>query len=314
MKNKATDNPGPCIFTLDLEEWFCSHSEEAPEIGGVEKWPSYEHRAHLIVPRLLDYLAETSVRATFFVLGWYAERHPDIVRRIQHAGHAIGCHTYWHRNLFHLDENQLRDDLRHGKTILEDITGLEMDSFRAPNFSIYERNLWALKVIAEEGFRYDSSIFPAPRFDGGIPGFPSCPVKIEIDGLSLYELPTSIVSFFGKDLPIFGGGYFRIVPDLFINAGIRQLGRENRPVVFYFHPFDFDYEAPVFRYKFVNRFRRYANRRTLYGRVHRLLESRNWAVMDEYLSSLSYCSTPVEIKGLKVYKAIDDNSDSAPSS
>jgi polysaccharide deacetylase family protein (PEP-CTERM system associated) len=292
---------------VDIEEWFCQHTEEAPELGGVEMWPTYEHRVHLILPRLLDYLAETGVKATFFVVGWYAERHPDVIRRIQQAGHAIGSHTYWHRSLFLLDENQLRDDLRHCKTILEDITGTEIDTFRAPNFSIYEHNLWALRVIAEEGFRYDSSIFPAPRFDGGIPGFPSCPVKIEIDGLSLYELPTSIVSFFGKDLPIFGGGYFRIVPDLFINAGIRQLGRENRPVVFYFHPFDFDHQAPVYVYKFVNRFRHCTNRKSLYGRVHRLLESHKWVAMDEYLSSLSYSSTPVEFKGLKVYKAIGDN-------
>jgi len=291
------------IFTLDLEEWFCSHTEEVPEIGGFEKWPDHEERAHIVVPKVLEVLEETGVKATFFVLGWYAERKPEIIRRVKEAGHTIGCHTYAHRNLFHFDEAGLREDLRRSKAILEDITGYEVTSFRAPSFSIKRENIWALRVLAEEGFQYDSSIFPALRFDGGIPGFPPGPARIEIEGVSLYEFPISTFKLGGSTLPLFGGGYYRLAPDFLIKFGIRRLQQSGTPAMFYFHPYDFDGDQSVFPYSPLSRFRRYVRRRSLLKRVRRLLISREWALLPEHLSSLEYETEPQDFDGIKVFAA-----------
>src|SRR5262249_8121285 len=157
-------------------------------------------------------LAEAGAHATFFVLGWVAERHPRLVRSIRAAGHEVGCHSYWHRLIYDLTPEQFRRDLREGLDVLEDILGEPVTCFRAPSFSITRRSLWALATLIEEGVRIDSSIYPTHHDRYGIPGTPLAPHRIEREAGGLWEFPPPVLRRLGYPLPLGGGGYFRLFP------------------------------------------------------------------------------------------------------
>ncbi len=231
------------LVSFDVEEWF--HVLDSSAVPPEEDWDSLPARAPYQVQRVLDLLAARGTRATFFVLGWFARRHPGVVRDIAASGHEVASHSDRHPLLYSLSRPAVMQELRAGKDILEQILGDEVLGFRAPGFSIRPENAWALDCVAEAGFAYDSSLFPAPRAHGGMPGVRPEPHLLETpSGARLAEVPVSTVRFAGRSFPFGGGGYFRIAPVRLTLALARLAERQGRPFVSYLHPRDLDPDVP----------------------------------------------------------------------
>lgn len=229
-------------LSIDVEEYFQVHAFE--EVIRREDWEKYESRVETNTSWVLDILAETGTRATFFILGWIAERHPTLVRRIQDAGHEVASHGYAHCLIYHQTPQQFRSDLQRSLDIIRDITGEKVFGFRAPSFSVTKHSLWALDVVQECGLRYDSSIYPArPLVHNryGLPGAPRAPHMIRS---GLWEFPMTIVHWLGRDFPIGGGGWLRHYPYALTRWGLRRANAEGRPAIVYLHPWEVDPEQP----------------------------------------------------------------------
>jgi polysaccharide deacetylase family protein (PEP-CTERM system associated) len=224
-------------ITVDLEDWY--QGLEIPR----ECWHGYESRVVSSARRLLSLLAETDVRATFFTLGDVAERHPDLVREISNAGHEIGTHGESHEFVYRLTPDSFRAEISRMAAVLCDLTGREVLGHRAPFFSVTRESLWALDVLAELGFRYDSSIFPVHNYRYGIPDAPRWPHRVSATN-RLVEFPISTWRVLGTNLPIAGGAYFRIYPYAITRMGLRSLNRAGHPAVFYLHPWELDPDHP----------------------------------------------------------------------
>src|SRR5713226_1944569 len=217
-------------LTFDVEEYF--HAEAFSGVVRPEHWPALESRVVASTERLLDLLDDAATSATFFVLGWVAERHPTLVRDIHGRGHELACHGYGHQMIMRLTRLQFAEDLRRAKAAIEDAAGTAVIGYRAPTFSVIRQTLWSLEVMLEAGFRYDSSIFPivhdrygipdAPRFAHRIPIFVNR-IPIVGSGCAMPELPLSTLSVFGQRLPVAGGGYFRLLPYVLTRRAIRHL-------------------------------------------------------------------------------------------
>ncbi len=227
-------------LTVDVEDWYQS-IESIP----FERWPRYEDRVEVGVNLLLDLFARHGVTATFFILGWIAERHPDMVRRIAGQGHEIATHGYSHRFLYNLGPETFREELRRSVDVLEAITGEKVLGHRASAWTVTPETDWALDILLEEGLAFDSSITPFRTYLNGYPGFPEGPsVARERDGRRLCEFPYALARFMGRSVPAGGGFYTRLLPWRVIAAGIRQVNRSGRPFVFYVHPWDLDVDQP----------------------------------------------------------------------
>jgi polysaccharide deacetylase family protein (PEP-CTERM system associated) len=222
--------------------------------------------------RVLELFAEANVHATFFVLGWVATRFPQLVRQISDLGHEVASHGYHHQLLYHLMPDQFREDLRASKSVLEAVTGKPVLGFRAPSYSIIESSLWALDILIEEGYEYDASIFPIHHDRYGIPYAPRhCHVMERASG-NILEVPGSTVQVGNFNLPIGGGGYFRLLPYAWTYWGIRRVNDvERRPVTFYFHPWEIDPDQPRFIVPRATRMRHYGGLKQTRGRLTRLL-------------------------------------------
>ncbi|MES1255870.1 MAG: XrtA system polysaccharide deacetylase, partial [Acidobacteriota bacterium] len=235
-------------------------------------WDTLESRVVANTGRLLDLFARSGVTATFFVLGWVAERFPALVRQIAAAGHEIASHGYNHELVYSLTPQQFREDVRAAKRRLEDAGGVPVLGYRAPSFSIVESSLWALDVLLEEGYTYDASIFPIHHDRYGIPNAERHKHVIERPGGALVEMPASTVRVAGVNLPIGGGGYFRLLPYAWTRWGIRRANQtERRPVVFYLHPWEVDPDQPRFAVGLTTRVRHYTGLSTTLQRLERLL-------------------------------------------
>jgi len=246
-------------LTVDVEDYF--------QVTAFEKhidrdeWPNYGDRIVANTHRILRLLESHEVKGTFFVLGWVAERFPELVRDIHASGHEIGSHSYWHRLIYEQTPQQFREDLRRSRDVLEDATGEAVTAHRAPSFSITERSLWALKILAEEGFLVDSSIFPTRHDRYGIPDAEPRIHRIETSSGPLWEFPPTVFQFARWNLPVGGGGYFRLYP---LPVTVRALARINRtthqPFMFYMHPWEIDPGQPRIRAASrLSRFRHYVN-------------------------------------------------------
>jgi len=284
------------FLTIDVEDYFQVHafSGTIPR----EEWPKYELRVHKNTEHILDILNRHRTKATFFVLGWIAERAPDLVRTIAREGHEIASHGYAHQHIATQSPEEFRKDVRLSRDILESILGKPVKGYRAPTYSITNRTLWALPVLIEEGFRYDSSIFPVRHDYYGIPGAPRAPFKIFLSsGLpknfselrttpveigegaaiavrhgELLELPAATLGVWGFNLPVGGGGYFRLFPYSLIRWGLRHMNGHGGGFVFYLHPWELDPEQPRVRNApLLSRFRHYANLEKTRARFERLL-------------------------------------------
>ena len=270
-------------FTVDVEDYY--HVEAFSDVVRRRDWEKLEVRILVATERLLDLLARHRVRATFFVLGWVAERWPRLVTDCQRAGHELAVHGYDHRPVTAQSATEFREDVRRAKGIIEDVSGSAVLGYRAPTYSVVQETLWALDVLLEEGFRYDSSIFPIVHDRYGIPGAPRFPwIAVRSDGRSLIEFPISTVRLAGRNLPFVGGGYLRHFPPAFVRWGMRRVvERENRPAVVYVHPWELDPEQPRLPASRLTRWRHYRNLHRVEGRLDGLLQEFPFAPMREVL-------------------------------
>lgn len=257
-------------LTIDVEDYFQVSAFDG--LTDPSAWDSLESRVERNTGRLLDILDEYRVKATFFIVGWIAERHPEMVRKISTAGHEIGCHSFLHRRVPELGPEGFRKDTVRAKTILEEITGKPVLGYRAPSYSITKKSLWALDILAELGFAYDSSIFPIHHDLYGIPDAPRFPYALA--GKNMIEYPISTALLFGRKVPVAGGGYFRLFPYPFTRTMLRRINdRERKPFIFYLHPWEIDPAQPRFENAgWKSRFRHYNNLHRTAARFQTLLE------------------------------------------
>jgi polysaccharide deacetylase family protein (PEP-CTERM system associated) len=229
-------------LSIDVEEYF--QVEAVASRIAPEAWTAWPSRVEGATRHLLDLLAAADCRATFFVLGWVAERHRGLIRAIAEAGHEVACHGYHHQHIARLTPAALRADLGRAKAVLEDITGRAVVGYRAPTFSIYGRTLWALDVLVEAGFEYDSSIFPVHHDRYGEPRAPRRPYVIERPAGRIVELPPLTARVAGANLPLAGGGYLRLMPVGAMEWAIRRMNRSGAPAVVYLHPWETEPRQP----------------------------------------------------------------------
>jgi len=274
------------VFTVDVEDYYQVEAFS----GRIERsrWKDFPSRVARNTDALLELLAEKGIKGTFFVLGCVAEAQPDIVRRIHASGHEIASHGYSHRMITKQTPEEFRQETLRSKAILEDITGMEVLGYRAATYSITEDTLWALDVLAAAGFRYDSSIFPVVHDRYGIPGFCRRPCVIETEHGALVEFPITTTRVLGRNLPIAGGGYFRLFPLALSLWGLRRVNREGLPFTFYIHPWEIDPGQPrIDGIGAMTRFRHYVNLSRTQQRLAQLLQNFRFAPMVEVIEGLS---------------------------
>lgn len=271
-------------FTVDVEDYF-QVSALAPYIDRA-RWDSIECRVERNVDRILALLADSGNQATFFTLGWIAERHPDMVRRIAAAGHEVASHGSAHLRATDQSPEEFLDDISRAKKVLEDITGSEVRGYRAPSFSIGHTNPWALDCVARAGYRYSSSIYPVKHDHYGMPDAPRFPFSSR-EGLM--EVPVTTVRVGSRNLPAGGGGYFRLLPYVTSRWLLSQVNRRDRkPAMFYCHPWEIDAEQPrVPGVDPKSRFRHYINLHRTEGRLARLMRDFRWGRMDEVFPEIA---------------------------
>ena len=272
-------------FSIDVEDYF----QVAALSGAIprESWPSREYRVESNTERILSLLEAKHVRATFFVLGWVAERSPGLVKRIAAGGHEIACHGFSHELIYRQSPGLFHEETLRAKSHLEDLIAERVLGYRAASFSITRHSLWALDILLDLGFAYDSSIFPIRHDRYGIPGAAREPGKVAAPSQrTMVEFPMSAARFCGLRIPVSGGGYFRILPYWLTRAGLRQInGREGRPFAFYVHPWEVDPDQPVVKVGALSRFRHYTNLDQCAGRLARLLDDFAFATMREVLTA-----------------------------
>jgi polysaccharide deacetylase family protein (PEP-CTERM system associated) len=331
-------NPILNALTIDLEDYYMVSAFES--VVKREDWHKYESRIERNTHRILEILAEakppstqfktqnsklkiardaaynsppdSGVRATFFCLGWIADKYPGLIREITACGHEIANHGYDHNLVYNMTSSEFREDVRKSKKILEDAAGKEVVGYRAPSYSITAKSLWALPILAEEGYRYDSSIFPIHHDRYGIPDAPRFPFLVDLDGVHgnrevklpdfdnvktvdasmdasngrfIVEYPISTVKLWGLNMPISGGGYMRLFPYGVTKKGLEKINKdEEKPFVIYLHPWELDPEQPRFNdLSALSRFRHYVNLDGTAEKLRRLLSDFTFSSMREVI-------------------------------
>jgi polysaccharide deacetylase family protein (PEP-CTERM system associated) len=272
-------------LTIDVEEYFHAHAYEC--VIDRATWDRLPSRVAANTRRVLGILREHDTRATFFVLGWVAERHPGLVLEIARRGHEIACHGYGHELVYSIGAERFRADLKRARAAIEDAAGTAVEGYRAPSYSITERSLWGLEILAEEGFRFDSSIFPIhhPRY--GIPGFHRQPVRLELDGGGwIDEFPLTTLPIGPLAFPLAGGAYLRFLPGSLFRCGLSRLIAAGEATVLYLHPWEIDPDQPRQPVGLRVRVNHYYNLRRTESRLRRLLERFGFAPMGEVLGAL----------------------------
>jgi polysaccharide deacetylase family protein (PEP-CTERM system associated) len=247
------------VLTVDVEDYF-----QVEAFAGSVDREGWDHRPSRVVAntqRVLDLFDEHNARGTFFIVGWVAARFPHLVREIQSRGHELACHSYWHRTVYSLSPNEFRADTRQAKQAIEDAAGVAVCGYRAPSWSITKACLWALDILAEEGFTYDSSIYPIHHDLYGVPGARRFPYTHACgNGLSLREYPPATLRFLSMNFPAAGGGYLRIFPSALTELAFRKFESDyHERVVVYLHPWEIDPEQPRIRGPLKSRLRHYTN-------------------------------------------------------
>lgn len=272
------------VITIDVEDWY--HILDSSVVPQISRWGSLESRVARNVERLLKMLEQTNVQATFFWLGWVAERHKSLVRMCQDAGHEIASHGYAHVLPYKVGRNAFREDAYHAKGILEDITGQAVLGFRAAGFGVTHEARWAFDVIKEVGYAYDSSVFPATRGHGGMPESPMGPYVIETQVGPLLECPMSAVEVLGARLNLFGGGYLRIAPKHLIRWGCDRLHADGQPVIVYVHPREIDPSHPRLPLSLKRRFKCYVNLKSTMAKLEWLCREYKFCTMRDLADRL----------------------------
>jgi polysaccharide deacetylase family protein (PEP-CTERM system associated) len=258
-------------MTVDVEDYF--HVAALAKSIERSTWDHREYRAEVSTRRLLDLFEQSNIHATFFVLGWVAKRSPELVREIYRRGHEVASHGMSHKLVYDQTPDEFSRETYESKALLEDIIGAPVLGYRASTYSITRRSLWALDILQEAGFEYDSSIFPIHHDLYGIPDAAQVPTRIATPkGASIVEFPMSTASMFGVRIPVSGGGYFRLLPYWLTRAGLHKLNGElQRPFIFYLHPWEVDPEQPRVRTSWKSRLRHYTNLSGTEARLRRLI-------------------------------------------
>ena len=275
-------------FTVDLEEYFQVSAFE-PHIARAA-WGRFESRVARQVGSLLQLLDQHGAHATFFVLGWVAARHVELVRTIARAGHEIASHGWDHVRVTHQTPRQFRQSIRRAKAVLEDISGVPVLGFRAPSFSIVAGREWALDLLVEEGYRYDSSLFPVWRPGGKGYGYPSGlsdPHWLARPAGPLAEIPPTTLRCCGVRLPAAGGAYFRLLPYTLVRAALHQCERRGVPGTFYIHPWEIDPDQPRIPVSWLTRLRHYGGLRATRQRLDRLLGEFKFSAVRDFVGALT---------------------------
>ena len=280
-KRMAAETPAsPLVnaLTIDVEDYF-QVSAFAPHIKRSE-WNSRECRIERNVGRILEMLSNHHTKATFFTLGWIAERYPQLIRQIAEQGHEIASHGYGHERASDLTEDAFFTDIHLAKVILEDLCGSEVKGYRAPSFSIGAGNLWAFDCLARAGYRYSSSVYPIRHDHYGMPDSPRFAYTVRP---GLLEIPVTTLRALGRNLPSSGGGYFRLLPYALSRWMLKRVNNgDQQPGIFYFHPWEIDVAQPrVAGISSKTRFRHYVNISRMEGRLSQLLDDFKWGRMDE---------------------------------
>ncbi len=270
-------------LTIDVEDYF--HVSGFEGCVSRSQWDDFPLHVADNTYRLLDLLASVGVRATFFVLGWVAERRPDLVKDIRAAGHEIGSHGQWHRLIYTQTPEEFRADIRQARNVLQDILGEAVTAYRAPSFSVTRQSLWALDVLVEEGFLLDSSIYPTRHDRYGIPEAPSEPHRIERPAGMLWEFPPPVYRCLGRPWPVGGGGWFRLYPYGLTRRCLRAINKAGRPFAVYLHPWEIDPDQPRLSPGRMAAFRHYVNLRRTEGRLVRLLRDFRFGTLSESLAA-----------------------------
>ena len=267
--NRPTDTITNAL-SFDIEDWF--HMVGIDAVADPDTWPDLPSIVVEQTQWIVHTLAEADVKATFFMLGWVAERYPQLARLIADAGHELGTHSYWHRKVYDLTPQQFHEDIKRSIDIIESQSGQKVLGFRAPSFSIRPGTEWAFDVLADLGLVYDTSLFPAPRGHGGYP----CPPQPHVfrdapGGRPIHELPISVMRIGPIKLPFSGGGYVRLLPGVVIRRGFDQLHKRGCPVVIYLHPRDFCPDCPRVSMPLHRRFKSYVGLGTTKRKLAMLL-------------------------------------------
>ncbi len=286
----TTSQPITHALSFDIEDWF--HMVAIDAVRDPASWDTLPSLVERYTDQILATLAARSTRATFFILGWIAAKHPQLVSRIAKQGHEIAPHSFWHRRVDQLTPKEFQQDLRDSINALEQAGGQKILGFRAPSFSIVPGTEWAFDVIRQAGLIYDASLFPAKRGHGGYP----CPQQAHSvttpSGTQLPELPMSIMRFAGLRLPFSGGGYLRVLPWWLIASGFAQFTRQNIPVVVYLHPRDFAVDCPRVAMPLHRRFKCYVGMGTTQRKLELMLNQYKFTTCAEVLRSGKLLASP----------------------
>lgn len=256
-------------LSVDVEDWF--HAEAQSEAVPRDAWNTQRVRLLPNVLSILELFSEFRVQATFFVLGWVADRLPDLVRLIAESGHELACHSYAHRLVYRMPPQEFAADTRRAKERLEKVSGVEVRGYRAPSFSIVPDSAWALSELARAGFHYDSSVFPVRHDTYGWPSAPRRPFRISTSGGTLLEFPLTTARLWGQTIPAAGGGYLRLFPLTFTQRVLRAHSAAGEEAIVYFHPWEIDVGQPRSTVRGLKRFRHYTNLDRMLPKLRALL-------------------------------------------
>ena len=265
-------------FTIDLEDWFCSHNLK--DFVPYEHWENMESRVERNTEALLNLLAKKEVKATFFVLGWIAERYPRLIESVSKEGHEIASHGYAHKQIYLQTPDEFESDIARSNLILNSITGIYPKGYRAPAFSITKSSLWALDILKKHGFVYDSSIYPFsfhPDYGHN--------TELQIhQNENLIEVPLSCATFNSRRIPCSGGAYLRFYPYWLFITLAKRVVRQQRPFIFYIHPWELDHNPPAIRLPMITSLRHYYNYRPTLKKIDQLLQEFEFSTLRDILS------------------------------
>ena len=277
------------ILTFDLEEWF--HLLDNPSTNSEENWNNFESRIENNLNRILTIIKESNTSATFFCLGWIAKKYPHLIKRIVDFNYEIACHSNNHQLAYNQSKISFKEDLKSAKGIIEEISGKKLKCYRVPGFSLTEKNLWILDVLAKEGFEVDCSVFPANRSHGGIPTFKyDRPCLIELhDRKFIKELPLNTSNFIGKKFVFSGGGYFRLIP-YFV---LKKLFTQSNYIMTYFHPRDFDPDQPVIKdLSLIRKFKSYYGLKNSEKKLIKIINEFNFIDVSKAVQNIDWEKAP----------------------
>ncbi|MCW8934277.1 MAG: DUF3473 domain-containing protein [Gammaproteobacteria bacterium] len=272
-------------LTVDVEDYF--HVAAFSNEISPENWGQFESRVEKNTHAILELFGRNNVTATFFILGWVAEKIPSLVKEIAQQGHEIACHGFSHQLIYKQEKSVFAEETKKAKYLLEDLSGKSVMGYRAASYSITKKSLWALDVLTDLGFVYDSSIVPVHHDLYGIPGTPRFPYVLKApNDKHIIEFPPTTLSLAGVNIPIAGGGYFRLYPFWFSNAALKWINYyDKKPFNFYFHPWEIDEDQPRMDGKWFSKFRHYNNISKCYLRLEKLLKSHKFTTVSDVLNN-----------------------------